>query len=91
MSVYIVSYVEVLYLTGGEDYISEEHIMVEFPAGKTRASFKVTINDDNILEGDEIFSVTIHELSVPYGITLGTLTNYTVTIRDNDSKHFVST
>ena len=39
-----------------------------------------------LLEGDETFTATIYELSVPYGITLGTLRTTTVTIRDNDSK-----
>ena len=46
----------------------------------------MTIIDDYILEDDETFDITIYELSVPYGITLGTSATTTVTIRDDDSK-----
>ena len=50
------------------------------------ASFKVTIKDDELLEGDETVTVTIYQLSVPYGITLGSIKTTTVTIKDDDSK-----
>ena len=46
----------------------------------------MTIIDDYILEDDETFDINIYELSVPYGITLGTSATTTVTIRDDDSK-----
>ena len=46
----------------------------------------MTIKDDELLEGDETFTATIYELSVPYGINLGPLKTTTVTIRDDDSK-----
>ena len=48
------------------------------------------INDD-LLEDSETFRVSIYELSVPYGITLGSTTSATVTITDTDSEYLCNT
>ena len=40
---------------------------VTFPAGVTTATFNVPINDDDILEGDKNFILTIDETSLPTG------------------------
>ena len=80
------------YITGGEDYEAPEnqYIKVIFPAGKTRVSFDIIINDDNDMEGSETFRITIYDLSVPYDINLGSITSATINILDNDSKHTVA-
>ena len=77
-----------MYLTGGQDYQipNNQYIKVKFPAGETRASFDINIINDDFLEEPETFRITIFELSVPYGITLGSITSAIVTILDDDSK-----
>ena len=54
-------------------------------AGQTTATFNVPINDDDILEIDENFMLTINS-SLPDGITRGTPSEATVTIVDDDRK-----
>ena len=63
-----------------------QYIKVRFSAGETRVSFDVNIIDDDLMENSETFRITIYDLSVPYGITLGSITSAEVTIVDNDSK-----
>jgi len=46
----------------------------------------ITICDDNVLEEDETFSLTIVSNSNPDNVTNGSLDNVTVTIVDNDRK-----
>ena len=48
--------------------------------------FNVTIIDDNVLEGDENFMLTIDSSSLPSSVTVGTPDEATVTIVDNDRK-----
>ena len=50
----------------------------------TSVSFDVTINDDNIFEGDEDFILAIDPSSLPHGAVVGD--DATVTILDNDRK-----
>ena len=57
-----------------------------FPAGQTTAELKVMIIDDKIFEESETFSVTIMQVSVPYGVQLGSPRSAVVSITDNDSK-----
>ena len=59
---------------------------VTFPAGVTMITFNIPINDDDILEGDEEFMLTIDETSLPTGVTHGTPCKATVTIVDDDGK-----
>ena len=47
----------------------------------------MNIIDDKKMEESETFRVSIFELSVPYGVTLGIATSAEVTITDNDSKY----
>ena len=44
------------------------------------------VTDDDLIEPDELFRVTIVEVSLPYGIALGQPEQATVIIQDNDSK-----
>ena len=65
------------------DYTSGPYT-VTIPTGQTTATFNVPINDDDILEGDENFILTIDETSLPTGVTRGTPAEATVTIVDDD-------
>ena len=47
----------------------------------------MNIIDDKEMEETETFRVSIFELSVPYGVTLGLDISTEVTITDNDSKY----
>ena len=60
-----------------------------FPAGVTNAPLNILINDDNILEDDENFTVTINSSSLPSGVTVGDPGEATVTIKDNDGKYII--
>ena len=64
------------------DYTSGPYT-VTIPAGVTTATFSVPITDDMILEGDEDFMLTI-DPSLPDGVMLGTPSEATVTIVDDD-------
>ena len=67
------------------DYTSGPYT-VTIPAGQTTATFDVTINNDNILEGDEDYVLTISLSSPPTGVTVGTPDQATVTIKNDDCK-----
>ena len=70
---------------GGIDYESGPYT-VTFTAGQTSASFSVPINNDNILEDDEDFTLTIVLSTLPNGVTHGARTVATVTIVDDDGE-----
>ena len=70
---------------GGIDYSSGPYT-ITFPAGERRARFKVSLTDDNILEGNENFVLTINSSSLLSRITPGNLSQATVTIVDNECK-----
>ena len=70
------------------DYTSGPYTVI-FPAGQTTATFDVPINDDNILEGNEDFILTIDETLLPTGVTRGSPGNATVTIVDDDGKKII--
>ena len=67
------------------DYTSGPYT-VTFPAGQTTTTFDVPINDDNILEGNENFMLTISPSSLPINVVVGDPSQATVTILDNDRK-----
>ena len=69
----------------GNDYTSGPY-SVQFDAGEDRASFNVSINNDNILEGNEVFNLTVDASSLPGSVTVGDHGQATVTIVDDDGK-----
>ena len=75
-----------LFIGGSDDYNSGPYV-VTFLAGVTRVVFNVTITEDNILEDDENFSLTIDSFSLPINVTVDNLSQATVTILDNDGKY----
>jgi len=48
--------------------------------------FDVPINDDNMLEGDENFTVSVDETSLPTGVIVGTPGWATVNIRETNGQ-----
>ena len=71
---------------GGVDYSSGPYLVI-IPAGQTAAFLYVTINDDNILEEDEKFNLTINSSSLPNNVVVGDRGQTTVTILDNDGNY----
>ena len=61
---------------------------VTFPAGMTSVPFDIPINNDDIVEGNEIFMLTIDPASLPtdVSVTVGSPDQATVTIVDDDGK-----
>ena len=70
---------------GGVDYDSGPY-NVTFTAGIIMASFNVPINDDDILEDDEDFTLTIRSGTLPNRVTRLGSGQSTVTIVDVDSE-----
>ena len=66
------------------DYTSGPYSFT-FPAGVMSVPFNISISDDNILEDNENFTLTINS-SLPIGVMVDNLSQATVTIVDNDSK-----
>ena len=73
---------------GGVDYGPGSY-NVTIPSGTTTAQFDVAINDDNVLEGNENFNLTIMASSEPSRVSFGNPAQATVTIVDNDGKHII--
>ena len=70
---------------GGTDYITRS-ATVGFPAGANGAEeYTVTINEDDFVEGNEIFSIRLRN---PVNGNLGDILITTVTIVDNDGLRF---
>ena len=68
---------------GGVDYDSGPSD-ITFPAGETLAVFNVSINDDNIVEDNESFTLSIDLSSLPNGVTVINPNQTTVNIMDDD-------
>lgn len=69
----------------GEDYKGKE-FSAFFPAGETKASFNITIVDDNVFEPDEYFSLTLEipQPALDIGVMGGDpcIANSTITSND---------
>jgi len=70
---------------GGVDYNSGPY-SVTFTAGQTSVSFDVPINDEDIFEDDENFSLTINPSSLPPSCSLGDPSSATVTIVNDEGE-----
>ena len=62
---------------------------VQFDVGVTRVSFNILISNDNVLERDETFGLSVDALSLPNRVTTSTPDQATVIILANDSKYRV--
>lgn len=72
--------------TAGSDYTAT-NATLNFAAGETSKSFEVQVLDDNLAEGDETVNLT---LSNPTGVALGTPSEATLTILDDESTRTVA-
>ena len=74
-------------LLGNVDYDTGPYVFT-IPAGMTSFTFNIAtiINDDNILEENEIFYLTIDSSSLPNDITADTPLQVSVTIINDDCK-----
>ena len=80
------------FLTGGGieengDYTSDTPVQVLFPGGTTRATFKVQMTDNVVLEDEESFIVSINPDSLPYGVALGQNRSAEFVIEDDDGMY----
>ena len=73
------------YVGGGVDYNSGSY-SIQFNIGVTKASFNISINDDNIMESNESFSLSINTQSLSNEVTVGDHGQTRVTILPNDRK-----
>ena len=73
------------FLGGTEDYISGPYPVI-FLAGMTRVAIGILINDDNVFENNENFSLAIDPSYSPSYVTVGHPDKVTVTILDDDCK-----
>ena len=71
---------------GGVDYNSGPYT-VTFSAGQIGIPFDVSIIDDKMLEGNEIFNLAIDALLLPNRVIVASPHETTVTIVDNDGKY----
>ena len=86
---YVINYYLKLHHTinigGGIDYNSGPY-NITFSTGVTTVLLNISINNDNILEGNEDFIVSINNSTLPDNVITNTSGTATVTIRDDDSK-----
>ena len=74
------------YYIGNIDYDPAPYVLT-IPAGMTSITFNTTmINDDNTLEDNETFYLSINSSSLPSDITAGNPFQVVVTITDDDCK-----
>lgn len=62
---------------------------VTFPAGMTTAYFVVPIINDDLLEGNETFTLTLNPLLLPNDVIAGHPAEATVTIIDGAGKQIM--
>jgi len=60
--------------------------MIEFIPGVTRMEFDVLIINDNLVEGNETFILSINESSLSKSVAVDNHSQATVIIVDDDSK-----
>ena len=76
-------------LTGGDDFITTERI-ASFASRATRASVSVRVLQDNIVEADEQFDLTLTlPPSAPAGISIGGRNRAIGVIEDSTGKCYV--
>ena len=76
-------------LGGGVDFNSATQTTT-ITAGASSSTINITVINDNIVEGDEMFTVTLNVPTSP-GVTAGSITMATATITDSTSKlHYTS-
>ena len=83
--VFMVSILLYLLFSAGEDY-NGSTITLNVPAGVTMESFAINIIENNTVECNETFNVTIVSVTT-CGVTIGSNNSSEVMITDDDGKH----
>ena len=73
------------YVGGGVDYNSGPYT-VQFDVGLLSTTLNISINDDDIFEDNEMFSIGIDSSSLPNRVTIGNHSRSTVTIIESVGK-----
>ena len=68
-----------------EDYRSGPY-NARFYSGRTSGSFYITITNDNVVESTEYFILRINPDTLPVGVSIGSPSQATVTITNDDCK-----
>ena len=76
----------ILFLGNGQDYDSGQY-NITFAAGVVNISFGIQITDDQVLEQDEFFVLSLHSLFNNNNITVGNVSQAVVIILNTDSKY----
>ena len=71
-------------MAGGLDHEYRQVIII--PADVTSLQFTLSINNDDLMEGNEYFRLLIEIHSLPLGVYVGDHRSALVTIIDDDSK-----
>ena len=64
------------------DYVALNELILFVPDGPSRICYEITIRDDNVLENDELFRVSLLSDDLPLSEFVTTF----VTVRDDDRK-----
>ena len=72
-------------LKGNKDYAHGPYTAV-FSAGTNHTKISIPINNDNVFEGNENFTVSINSSLITSSKIFGGIIQATVTILDNDRK-----
>jgi len=76
--------------TGGTDFTSS-HLTATIPIGTNTVTVRVPVISDNIVEGDEMFNMSLTVLSsLGHGIVAGAITSTTGIIVDSTSKGYLA-
>ena len=71
----------------GEDYESGPYNVI-IPAEMTSVLFNITIINDDVYEGNETFNLVVNVSSLSSNFTVGEISQATVTIMNDDGKHY---
>ena len=74
-----------VFIGASSDYGSGPYI-ITFPPGRVNSSLTIPITDDIVLEGNEMFNLTVRVTSalILSRVTTGNVSQVTVNILDND-------
>ena len=75
-----------IYCLDVTDFNSTGDLSITIPAGMANTSFNISVSADNVLEGNEIFLITIEQTSLQTVIISDNST--VVVIIDDDRKYF---
>lgn len=82
---FVIYYTYMYYNVTGIDYDTGPYT-VTFPIGATRSVLRIPLNNDNLVESAENFTLSINPSSLPFGVKVNNRNQSVVTIYDDDCK-----